>query len=301
MPTLIRDSTIADPQPPIAPRQSQPFEPWPHFAEDEVHAAAEILRSGKVNYWNVDQGRRFDEEYAQHTVCRYAIALTNGTVALELALRALDIGPGDEVITTPRTFIASASCIVAVGARPIFADVDPDTQNITAESIRSVLSEKTKAIIAVHLAGWPCEMDGILALAREHGLRVIEDCAQSHGATYHDRPVGSMGDVGAFSFCQDKIISTAGEGGMITLNSQQMYKRAWSYKDHGKSHDLIQASPTSVAFRWLHESFGTNWRLPEVQSAIGRLQLGKLSSWLTTRRSHANLLNHGSNLPPPCV
>ena len=287
MPTLIRSST----QPPTLAQPPLPFEPWPHFAEDEVQAAAEILRSGKVNYWTGEHGRRFEEEYAQHTGCKYAIALTNGTVALELALRALDIGPGDEVVTTPRTFIASASCIVAVGARPVFADIDPDTQNLTPESVRSVLTGKTRAIIAVHLAGWPCEMDGILALAREHGLCVIEDCAQSHGATYCGHPVGSLGDVGAFSFCQDKIISTAGEGGMITLNSEQLYKRAWSYKDHGKNPDLIQASPTSVAFRWLHESFGTNWRLPEVQSAIGRLQLAKLPSWLAIRRSHADLLN----------
>lgn len=309
MPTLVSPSPIAAPEPPAVTQQPPSFEPWPHFAEDEVQAAAGILRSGKVNYWTGDQGRRFEQEYAQHTGCNYAIALTNGTVALELALRALGIGPGDEVITTPRTFIASASCIAAVGARPVFADVDPETQNLTPGSVRSVLTGKTKAIIAVHLAGWPCDMDGIMALAREHGLRVIEDCAQSHGATCRGRPVGSIGDIGAFSFCQDKIISTAGEGGMITLNSEPLYKLAWSYKDHGKNRDLIQANPGTVAFRWLHESFGTNWRLPEIQSAIGRLQLRKLSSWLALRRSHADLLNQRleaipalrRTIPPPHI
>ena len=292
MPTLVSTVTPASSRISAVTGQLPPLEPWPHFSEEEVQAASAILRSGKVNYWTGEQGRRFEEEYAQHTGCKYAIAVSNGTVALELALRTLSVGPGDEVITTPRTFIASASCIVAGGARPVFADIDPDSQNLTAESVRRVLTNKTKAIIAVHLAGWPCEMNGIVALAKEQGLHVIEDCAQSHGATYHGRPVGSLGDIGAFSFCQDKIISTAGEGGMITLHSEQLYKRAWSYKDHGKSYDLIQEGSGAGAFRWLHESFGTNWRLSEVQSAIGRLQLQKLPLWLAMRRGHSAMLNH---------
>jgi dTDP-4-amino-4,6-dideoxygalactose transaminase len=216
--------------------------------------------------------------------------VANGTLALELALRVLGIGPGDEVVTSPRTFIASASSAVSVGARPIFADVDRESQNITAESIRAVLTPATKAIVAVHLAGWPCEMDEIMALARERGLKVIEDCAQAHGATYKGRPVGSIGDIGAFSFCQDKIMTTAGEGGMITLDSDEMYESAWAYKDHGKSYDAVYRRTHEPGFRWLHESFGTNWRLTEIQSAIGRLQLRKLPSWVKARREHAALL-----------
>jgi dTDP-4-amino-4,6-dideoxygalactose transaminase len=202
-------------------------------------------------------------------------------------LRVLGVGPGDEIITSPRTFIASASSAVAIGARPVFADVDRTTQNITAESIRAVLTPATKAIVVVHLAGWPCEMDDIMALAREHGLKVIEDCAQAHGSSYKGRPVGSIGDIGAFSFCQDKIITTAGEGGMITLDSSEMYEKAWAYKDHGKSYDAVYRRTHESGFRWLHESFGTNWRLTEIQSAIGRLQLLKLSRWVETRRAHA--------------
>jgi dTDP-4-amino-4,6-dideoxygalactose transaminase len=267
------------------------FPSWPHFAQDEVEAAARVLSSGKVNYWTGSEGRLFEEEFAERTGRNHAVALANGTVALELALRVLGIGPGDEVITTPRTFIASASCAVAVGARPVFADVDRNSQNITAESIRAAVTPATKVIIPVHLAGWPCEMDEIVALARELNLKVVEDCAQAIGATYRGRPVGSIGDIGAFSFCQDKIVTTAGEGGMITVDSPVLYERAWAYKDHGKSYDAVYRRNHAPGFRWLHESFGTNWRMTEVQSAIGRLQLKKLGDWIEIRRRHAAQLN----------
>jgi dTDP-4-amino-4,6-dideoxygalactose transaminase len=264
--------------------------PWPCFADDEIEAAVRVLRSGKVNYWTGAEGRQFETEFAEFAGCKHAVALANGSVALECALKALGIGPGDEVVTTSRTFIASASCAVAVGARPVFADVDRVSQNITAESIRRALTPRTKAIVAVHLAGWPCEMDDILALARERGIWVVEDCAQAHGATYHGRPVGSLGDVAAFSFCQDKIMTTAGEGGMITLDSDEMYEAAWAYKDHGKSYDAVYRRTHGPGFRWLHESFGTNWRMTEIQSAIGRLQLRKLSRWVEMRRENAAML-----------
>src|SRR5664280_1801045 len=211
--------------------------PWPYFAPDEIEAVRSVLVSGKVNYWTGEEGRQFEREYAAHVGTQHAIAVANGTVALELALHALGIGPGDEVIVPSRTFIASASCAVMRGAVPVVADVDPASGNITAETISEVLSARTKTIIAVHLAGWPCDMDPILALARLHGLRVIEDCAQAHGATYKGRPVGSMGDIGAFSFCQDKILSTGGEGGLVTANDDRIWEFAWSFKDHGKSYE----------------------------------------------------------------
>ena len=264
--------------------------PWPYFAEDEIEAAMQVLRSGKVNYWTGQEGQQFEAEFAAFTDCKYAVALANGTVALECALKALGIGAGDEVITTSRTFIASASCAVMLGARPVFADVDRESQNITAESIRNVLTPRTKAIVAVHLAGWPCEMDDIVALARELGIKVVEDCAQAHGATYKGRPIGSLGDVAAFSFCQDKIMTTAGEGGMVTTNSDELRNTMWSLKDHGKSYEAVYHREHAPGFRWLHESFGTNWRLSEVQSAVGRIQLKKLPQWLSVRRKYAQIL-----------
>jgi dTDP-4-amino-4,6-dideoxygalactose transaminase len=271
---------------------------WPYFAQEEIEAAVRVLESGRVNYWTGEEGRLFEKEFAAFCGCQHAVALANGTVALECALKALGVGPGDEVVTTSRTFIASASCAVILGAHPIFADVDRESQNITADSIRRVLTPRTRAIVAVHLAGWPCEMDEIMALAREHGIKVIEDCAQAHGATYKGRRVGSIGDIGAFSFCQDKIISTSGEGGMITLDSDEMYEQAWAYKDHGKSYDAVYRRTHEPGFRWLHESFGTNLRLTEIQSAIGRLQLHKLPCWVKTRREHAAMLTECiSDLP----
>jgi dTDP-4-amino-4,6-dideoxygalactose transaminase len=267
------------------------FASWPHFAADEVEAATRVLQSGKVNYWTGEEGRLFEKEFAEFAGCKHAIALANGTVALETALKALGVGPGDEVITTSRTFIASASCAVAVGARPLTADVDRDSQNLTADTIRPMITPRTKAILVVHLAGWPCEMDDIMQLAREHGLKVVEDCAQALGAKYKDKQVGSIGDVSAFSFCQDKIMTTGGEGGMLTTNDTELWQRAWSYKDHGKSYDAVHNREHPVGFRWLHESFGTNGRMTEVQSAIGRVALKKVPGWLETRRKYAAILN----------
>jgi len=274
-----------------SPVRTAPFAPWPFFEQDEIDAAMAPLKSGKVNYWTGSEGREFEKEFADFTGCRHAIALANGTVALELALYALGIGPGDEVITTARTFIASASCIVMRCATPVIADVDPVSQNITAETVRAKITPKTKAVIAVHLAGWPCDMDSITELAKAHGLKVIEDCAQCHGATYKGRPVGSLGDVAAFSFCQDKIMTTGGEGGMLTTNDESLWKKAWEFKDHGKSYDAVYNRQHPPGFRWLHESFGTNWRLTEMQSAIGRVQLRKLPEWTNTRKRHASILS----------
>jgi len=263
------------------------FAPWPSFPPDEVAVVTRVLESGKVNYWTGEEGRQFEVEFAAYTGTRHAIALANGTLALELALQALGIGPGDEVITTSRTFIASASCAVARGARPVTVDIDASSQNLTVDAVRAALTPKTRAIIAVHLAGWPCDLDPLLDLAREHGLKLIEDCAQAHGARYKGRPVGSFGDAAAFSFCQDKIMTTGGEGGMLTTNDTELWERAWAYKDHGKSFDAVYRREHPLGFRWLHESFGSNWRLTEMQSAIGRLQLRKLDDWVAIRRRHA--------------
>ena len=265
--------------------------PWPCFSTEEIEATSDVLRSGKVNYWTGEQGRLFEREFADYCGVNHAIAVTNGTVALELALLGLQIGAGDEVIVTPRTFIASASAIVMRGAAPVFADVDPITQNITAQTISKVITPRTRAIIVVHLAGWPCDMDAIMDLADDHQLKVIEDCAQAHGASYKGRPVGSFGHVAAFSFCQDKIMTTGGEGGMLVTNDEALWQRAWAFKDHGKSHNAVYNREHAPGFRWLHESFGTNWRLTEIQSAIGRIQLRKLDGWIAQRRSHALELN----------
>ena len=261
---------------------------WPVFDEDEIAAVDRILRSGKVNYWTGKECIAFEEEFGKYTGSKFSISLANGTVALDLALKALEVGPGDEVIVSPRSFIASASCVVNCGATPIFADVDRGSQNITPATIEPLISEKTKAIIAVHLAGWPCDMLGLMNLAYKNGLVVIEDCAQAHGAKIKGNSVGTFGHVGCWSFCQDKIISTGGEGGMVTTNDYDLWKKMWSFKDHGKNYDLTLDNPSLNRFRWLHESIGTNFRMTEMQAAIGRVQLKKLNEWSVLRQKHAN-------------
>ncbi len=263
---------------------------WPAFDEEQINAVAAVLRSGKINYWTGKDGHEFEREFAAACGASYAIALANGTVALELALRCLDITAGDEVVVTPRSFIASASAVSFIGATPVFADVDSDSQNITPEAVKAVLTPKTRAIIAVHLGGWPCDMEGLRALAAVHGIALIEDCAQAHGACVDGRPVGGLGDVAAFSFCQDKIITTGGEGGMLVTDRKDLWEKAWALKDHGKSYDAVYHRAHKPGFRWLHESIGTNWRMTEMQAAIGRIQLGRLEGWKQKRQDNAHRL-----------
>ena len=266
---------------------------WPSYDRDELEAAQRVLASGNVNYWTGKECQAFEAAFADYHGVEHAIALANGTLALELALKVLGIGPGDEVIVTPRSFFASASCVIQSGARPVFADVDPDSQNITARTIEEKISKNTRAIIPVHLAGWPCDMPAIMEMAKGHGLRVIEDCAQAHGARVRGQLVGSFGDAAAFSFCQDKIMSTAGEGGMLLTNDAVAWQQAWEFRDHGKSMQRVYADDHPVGFRWLHESFGSNWRMTELQGAIGRLQLDKLDAWVQARRANASRLFDG--------
>ena len=276
--------------------------PWPTFNEEQVQAVADVLRSGRVNQWTGSEVREFEKDYASYLGRAHAVAVMNGTAALELALKALGVGAGDEVITTPRTFIASASSAVLQGATPVFADVDRDSGNITADTIEKVITPRTKAIIVVHLGGWPADMDAIMRLARANGILVIEDCAQAHGASHKGRPVGSFGDAAAFSFCQDKIITTGGEGGMVALDDEAAWNVAWSYKDHGKSYDAVFHREHAPGFRWLHESFGTNWRMTEIQAALGRLQLRDLPETLRVRNENAKILREAlAEQPALCI
>ena len=274
------------------------FEPWPSFTQVEADAVSKVLLSNKVNYWTGQECREFEKEFAQFAGTKYAVAVSNGTVALDLALKALGIGQGDDVIVTSRTFLASASSIVTAGANPIFADVELDSQNISRRTIEAALTPKTKAIICVHLAGWICDMDPIMQLAEEKGLFVIEDCAQAHGAMYKGKSAGSIGHIGAWSFCQDKIMTTGGEGGMVTTNDESLWKKMWSYKDHGKNFDSVYNTQHPPGFRWLHDSFGTNWRMMEMHAVIGRLQLKEMPEWIAKRNANmARILAEFENSP----
>ena len=216
------------------------FSPWPSYTEEEADAVRRILLSNQVNQWTGQAVGQFESDFAEYCGAEHALAVSNGTVALEIALRALNIGPGHEVIVTPRSFIASAASVVAVGAVPVFVDVDADSELITPESIAPALSDRTRAILCVHLAGWACDLDGLKQLVEGRDIAIVEDCAQAHGGRYKGRPLGAIADVACWSFCQDKIITTGGEGGMITTNSEGVFKAAWSLRDHGK--DLETAS-----------------------------------------------------------
>ncbi len=271
--------------------------PWPNFTQEEADAVSKVLLSNKVNYWTGNEGQEFEKEFAQFAQTKHAVALANGTLALDLALYGLEIGSRnggsdqDEVIVTPRSFIASASAIVNAGAKPVFADVDRNSQNITPETVAQHITNNTKAILCVHLVGWPCDMDGFVDLVGSRSISLIEDCAQAHGAKYNGRSVGGLGDVAAWSFCQDKIMTTGGEGGMVTCNNENLWKRMWAFKDHGKNWNSINSKNHETGFRWLHEAIGTNWRLTEMQSAIGRIQLKRMSSWQVQRNKNALKLN----------
>jgi hypothetical protein len=280
------------------PVRSSPLPRWPDPTQAEIDAAVAVLRSGAINYHTGSEGRTFEAEYASRLGRTHGVALANGTLALELALRAFGIGSGDDVIVPARTFIATASACVAVGARPVVADIDPDSNCLTPRTVAAALTPETRAVIPVHLAGWPADMPGLMELAAARDLVVIEDCAQAHGAAIAGREVGSWGHAAAFSFCQDKIITTGGEGGMLVLDDSEAYERAWAYKDHGKSLAKLEGREDAVAhgdqapghgpvFRWVHDSFGTNWRLSEIQSAIGRVALRELDGWVARRRANA--------------
>jgi len=273
------------------PVRTKEFPAWPHFSEDEIAAVGAVMRSSSVTYRTGEQGRAFELEFGQACGTNHAVTVANGTLALELALRSLGIRPGDHVVTSSRTFVATASCIALLGATPIFADVDRETQNITVDTIRAVLTPETRAIIAVHLGGNPCEMDSLVQFAEEQNLLLIEDCAQAQGATYKGRPVGSFGDAAAFSFCNDKIISSLGEGGMLTTNSSEVWERASAFRDHGTNPKASALPANGNGFRWIHDSIGSNWRMSEVHAAGGRAQLKNASSWLERRRALARRIS----------
>ena len=264
--------------------------PWPQYEPDEIEAAVSVLRSGLVNAWTGSDCADFEAAFARKFDVSHGLTLANGSLALEAALIACGIGEGDDVLVTPRSFMASVSCVMLRQARPVFADVDRDSQNLTAETLEAARTPRTRAAIVVHLAGWPCDMPAIMTWANEHGIKIIEDGSQAHGASIGGQSVGSFGHASAFSFCQDKIMSTGGDGGMMVTNDEAMWKRAWSAREHGKSWDTVHRDDHPPGFRWVVESLGSNWRMTGPQAAIGLRQLEKLDNWCLKRKQHTELL-----------
>ena len=265
---------------------------WPWFDEGTIKAAMEVLRSGKVNYWTGSLGMEFEKKWAEYNGVEFAISTSTGTSALHTALGALGIGPGDEVITVPYTFIASSFCVLQIGAIPVFVDVRKEDHCIDPKEIEKKITSRTRAIIPVHLYGNVCEMDEIMKVARKHNLKVIEDAAQAHGAEYKGKKVGSIGDVGCFSFCQNKTFTTGGEGGALITDDEDVAWEARSFRDHGydvkKRMSLLEMEQ---ALPYIHRRVGFNYRMTEIQSAIGLKELEKLDSWnLPQRRKNGETL-----------
>ena len=259
---------------------------YPYYPPQLIHKISKILKSGKVNYWTGNQGVLFEKEFSKYVGNKYSIAVSNGSVALEMALKALNLKKNDKIIVTPRSFIISSSCVINLGFKPVFADVDSNG-NLSIEGIKKSYTNKVKAIIVVHLNGFPCNLDPIIGFARKKNIKIIEDCSQAHGAKYKNKPVGSFGDISTWSFCQDKIISTGGEGGMISTNNKNFWKICWSLKDHGKNYYSVFNKKHNLGFKWLHDNYGTNYRMTEIQATIGRYQLKNLNSQIKKRNQIA--------------
>lgn len=267
------------------PITSEPFPPWPVFTDEMIQAAIEPLKTGKCNYWTGKLGMEFEQKFAEWCGASYGICTSSGTTALHTALGGLGIGPGDEVIVPSYTFIASSMSVAQAGAIPVFADVEPQSHTISAEDIEAKVSGQTRAVIVVHLYGEVADMDAINAVARKHGLLVIEDSAQAHGATYDGKKVGTLGDIGAFSFCQSKTFTTGGEGGCVVTNDEDVAWRCRAFRDHGydveKRMALLELEAT---LPYIHNTLGFNFRMTEMQAAIGLEALKIIDTWNLPRR-----------------
>lgn len=272
---------------------------WPSYSSREAQIVSDVLRSNEVNYLFGNNGKKFEDKFLKEVGVKYALALANGTLAIDIALRAMRVQPKDEVLVTSRSFIATASSISLLGAIPVWCDVDLNSQNISIDEIKKNITKKTRGIICVHFAGFPCDMIEITKFAKLNKLFVIEDCAQAHGAKIKNKSVGSFGDISTWSFCNDKIMSLGGEGGMITTNNQSLYKFCKSFNNHGKNFVKINSMSKNIrSFPYIHDSIGSNYRLTEMQSALGLYQLQKLNNWNKLRSRNAHIfMNAIKDLP----
>ena len=264
----------------------------PFYSSKSIQKIGPMLKSGKVNYWSGNEGKKFEKEFSNYLGNKYSVALSNGSVALEIALKALKLKKKDQIIVSPRSFIVSASCTINLGLKPIFADVD-NNGNLNIEGIKKAYNKNVKAIIVVHLNGLPCDLDPIIKFTKKNKIFLIEDCSQAHGAIYKGMKVGTFGDISTWSFCQDKIISTGGEGGLISTNNKKLWLKCWSLKDHGKNFNSVFFKKHKVGFRWLHDNFGSNYRMTEMQAILGRAQLKILDRQIKKRNIIANLYLDG--------
>ena len=266
------------------------FSEWPKYSKFEIAEASKVIKSGKVNYWTGSKCTEFEELYKKKFKLNYAISVANGSVALDAAVSVLNLTSKDEVIVTSRSYVSTASCLQSTKAKVIFADVDLNSQNISIQDLSKKISIRTKAIICTHLAGWPANILEIKKIINNKKIKIIEDCSQAHGARIQKKYVGSFGDIAVWSFCNDKIISTLGEGGMIACKDRILWKKLWAYKDCGKNYDKIFQKKKNNLFKWVHDYKGTNLRMTEVQAAVGIIQLKKLENMINKRKFNCDYI-----------
>ena len=263
-------------------------ENWPTVSGDEIKLVNNVLKSEKLNFWTGKNCRNFEKEFSNFFKIKYSISIANGSVGLDIAIKSLELKSNSEIIVTPRSYISSVTSVINQNHKPVFADIDLNSQNIESETIEKKITKKTKAIIVVHLGGMPSNMKKIVNLAKKYDLKIIEDCSQAHGARIDQKYVGTFGDVSVWSFCNDKILNTLGEGGVVATKNFKLYKKLWSLKDCGKNYLKLLNSRKENKFRWIHDFQGTNLRMTEVQAAVGRYQLKKLSTWIKMRNDNSN-------------
>ncbi len=256
---------------------------WPIVSNQEIKLVNNVLKSNKLNYWTGENCKKFEEEFSKLIKTKYSISLANGSVGLDIAIKSLNLKKNSEVIVTPRSYISSVTSVINQGLTPVFADIDLNSQNIEYETIIKKITKNTKAILVVHLGGMPANMTKIISFAKKNKIKIIEDCSQAHGAKINNKYVGTFGDISIWSFCNDKILNTLGEGGIIATKSFMIYKKLWALKDCGKNFSKFKKFKKKNKFKWVHDFEGTNLRMTEVQAAIGRYQLKKLTTWVNMR------------------
>jgi dTDP-4-amino-4,6-dideoxygalactose transaminase len=275
-----------------SPVNDRPFPNWPQFDPKVFEAVVEVLKSGKVNYWTGELGMKFEQAFADWCGAKFAISTTNGTSALHTALAGLGIGPGDEVIVPSYTFIATSFSVCQAGAVPVFADVEKNSHTLDPADVEAKISGRTAAIMPVHLYGVIANMGPILAIAKKHNLAVIEDSAQAHGGKWNGKKAGTIGNAGAFSFCQSKHFTTGGEGGAVVTNDEDLAWTCRSFRDHGYDvSERLRLLELEARLPYIHNMVGYNYRMTEMQSAIGLIELARMDSYhLANRRRNGEYL-----------
>lgn len=258
------------------------YEKWPSYSLKEANDVKQAIIKSNLNYWTGKETLKFEKKFSNFFGLKYALAISNASTGLDIAIKALNIQKNDEVIVSPKSYYSSVSCIIKNKAKPIFIDVNLNSHCFDENKIEEKITNKTKLILCVHLGGFPCNMKKIKKIAKKYNLFILEDCSQAHGAMIGNKFVGTFGDISVWSFCNDKIIST-GEGGVISSNKKKLFKKIWSLKENGRDYDAVYSKKHKFGYKWIHNHLGYNYRMTEMQAILGLNQLNKLNKNISIR------------------